>query len=75
MENNSNKGTRFLLKSVVDGYLLDASARRLSIHTLYDYGNTCRKLIEYLGADKPIADVTRMEMRSFFASQTVVFTY
>lgn len=72
MKENTNRSTQFLLKSVVNGYLLDCSARRLSPNTLSDYRNTCRKLLEYFGdGEKPIADITRMDMRGFFASQTV----
>lgn len=72
MEKKEVSGTQFLLKSVVDGYLLDCSARRLSPNTLSDYRNTCRKLLEYYGdGEKPIAEITRMDMRGFFASQTV----
>ena len=72
MEQNKVSGTRFLVKSVVDGFLLDCSARRLSPNTLSDYRNTCRKLTNFFGDEKPIADVTRIDMRNIFAMHSCV---
>jgi len=71
MENIENVESQFILRKVVDGYLLDCSARKLTHATLLDYRNTCQKLMRFIGEDKPIDEITRMDMRGFFAEQTV----
>ena len=61
----------FTVQKMIDGFLLDCSARRLSIHTISDYRNTLRKFSAYVGSDKSITAITRFDLRAFFASQTV----
>jgi site-specific recombinase XerD len=52
--------------SQIEGYLLDAHARQLSIRTIEDYQNGFRHFCEYVG-DPPIADVTVDHVRHFLA--------
>lgn len=61
----------YTVESMIYGFLLDCSARRLSVHTISDYKNTMRKFNLFIGKDKPIVDITRFDMRAFFANQTV----
>jgi len=55
----------------VDGYLLDAGARRLSSHTVADYTVTFRKFAHFLGNDPALAAVTPGHVRAFLAAQPV----
>ena len=61
--------TKITLSSAIDGYLLYASARRLSPHTITDYQNTFRKLQAHLVDDPPLAAITTSQIREFLASQ------
>ncbi len=58
------------LTQAIGGYELAFQARHLSEHTLLDYKNTYRKLVEHIG-DIPIASVTRHHIVDFLAAQTV----
>lgn len=55
------------LESAIDFYLADAHARRLSANTINDYQRTFKKLIKFVGKDKPITDITTNDMRLFLA--------
>ena len=55
----------------IEGYLLNAQARRLSPHTIADYTNTFRKFQAHLDQDLPISQITKDHIRSFLAVQTV----
>ena len=50
-----------------DLYLADCRARKLSPLTVYNYGNTLKYLVEFLGAAKPIVDVGLEDLRQFRA--------
>ncbi|HOU13455.1 MAG TPA: hypothetical protein PKZ84_10080 [Anaerolineae bacterium] len=55
------------LSQVIDGYLLDAHARRLSVCTLRDYQNAFRHLHEYFGDVDPVfASISKVHLRAFF---------
>jgi site-specific recombinase XerD len=54
------------------GYLLAASARHLSEHTIRDYVNTLTKFSDFLDEDPPIEGITRHHIEAFFAAQTKV---
>lgn len=71
MKNKSNQHSRLTVEKMIYGFLLDCSARRLSIHTISDYKNTMRIFSSFVGGDKPITAITRFDMRAFFAKQTV----
>ena len=60
------------LSQAIDGYLLYASARRLSAHTIADYTNTFRKFQESLADDPPLATISADRIRAFLAAQTGV---
>ena len=60
-----------LLTQVVDGYLIDARARKLSENTIKDYRNTYRRFIRVMG-DVEIETVTVRQARQFMASLTNV---
>lgn len=62
---------KILFSQVVEGYLLAASARHLSQHTINDYTNTFRKFLTFLDDDPPIVEITSKLVESFLASQTV----
>ena len=62
---------KITFSQAIEGYTLDAQARRLSWHTIADYHNTFRKLGAFLQADLPIADITTGQLRGFFAACTV----
>lgn len=55
------------LAQAIDGYLLDANARQLSVCTISDYKNSFRHFTKYIG-DPPIADITTDDIRAFLAS-------
>lgn len=57
-----------LSQSIV-GYTIAAQARRLSPHTLADYGNTFRKLQRHLG-DPALDSITAADLRAFLNAQT-----
>lgn len=71
MENKSNQNSRLTVEKTIYGFLLDCSARRLSVHTISDYKNTMKIFSAFIGSDKLVSDITRFDMRAFFASQTV----
>jgi site-specific recombinase XerD len=56
------------LSAAIDGYLLHADARGLSPHTISDYTTTYNKLLQFLGADPPLQDITADDIRRFLAS-------
>jgi site-specific recombinase XerD len=58
------------LSKIIDGYELHAKARRLSPHTLADYRNTFRKLIEHLG-DVEFTQISRQDIEAFLVAQPV----
>jgi integrase/recombinase XerD len=55
------------LAQVVEGFTLDAQARRLAPGTLADYGNSLRRLTRELGPDRPFAEIGTAELRAFMA--------
>jgi integrase/recombinase XerD len=55
------------LSQVVAGFSLEMDARRLSVHTVEDYGRTLRRLQTFLG-DPPFADIGPDDIRRFMAS-------
>jgi integrase/recombinase XerD len=59
------------LSAAIEGYLLYADARRLSVHTIADYTNTIRKFRAFLGGDPPIAGIAAGQVRTFLASLEV----
>lgn len=62
--------TRFFVNESIDFFKVACQARRLSPHTISDYSNTLRKFVAFYG-DKRIDQVTRLDLRSFLAAQTV----
>lgn len=75
MKKKTNQHSRltntYTVEKTIYGFLLDCSARRLSVHTISDYKNTMKKFSAFIGSDKLVSDITRFDMRAFFASQTV----
>jgi integrase/recombinase XerD len=63
--------TKISFSDAVDGYLLAASARHLSQHTIADYVNTFRKFVDFLADDLPISEITSKHIEAFLASQEV----
>jgi site-specific recombinase XerD len=59
------------LSQAIEGYYLDAQSRRLSEHTLADYGVTFRKLQDFLKSDPPLASITAEHIRQFLGDQDV----
>jgi site-specific recombinase XerD len=58
---------KLTLSQVIDGYLLDARARKLSVCTLRDYQNAFRHLQRYFGEADPIfTHITAKQVRAFF---------
>lgn len=58
---------KITLSQAIEGYLLDAKARRLSKATISDYKNSFRHLREFLKNEDPlIATITRRQVREFF---------
>jgi integrase/recombinase XerD len=55
----------------VEGYLLDATARKLSDDTIHDYLNTFRKFDIFLENDPLIQRITPMDVKVFLAEQEV----
>lgn len=57
-----------LLSDAIDGYLLDAKSRRLSLNTLRDYGNTFHKFVLLMGSTAEFEAITIPDIRNFLAS-------
>lgn len=55
------------LTHAITGYLLEKEAIRLSDYTLGDYRLVFRRLIAYLGPDKPINEITHTDIIHFMA--------
>lgn len=55
----------------VEGYLLNANARRLSKYTIADYSYTFRKFQDFLMADPPFEEITAKDIETFLALQEV----
>lgn len=54
----------------IEGYMLHANSRRLSRHTIADYGNTFRKFRGFLAPeDPPVAEITVERVEGFLAAQ------
>jgi integrase/recombinase XerD len=62
---------QFSFSMAVEGYLLAATARHLSEHTLLDYSYTFRKFHTFLHDDPPIASITAHQVEAFLAVQKV----
>lgn len=62
--------TRFFVKDSTNFFKVACQARRLSQNTISDYPNTLRKLVAFTG-NIPIDQVTRLDIQSLVASQTV----
>ncbi len=60
---------QIFFSQALEGYILAAQARRLSIHTIADYSNTFRKFADHLASDPPIGSITADQVRAFFATQ------
>jgi integrase/recombinase XerD len=65
MKPAKNRG--LTLTQVITGYLLEASARRLSPHTVADYTNSFRKLQIFQAADTIFSEITADDIRRFLA--------
>lgn len=63
--------THLTLTQAIDGYQLAFQARHLSSHTLADYQNTFRKLVDHLG-DPPFDQISHTDIVDFLAVQTGV---
>lgn len=55
----------------VDGYLLAASARHLSQHTIRDYVTTYKKFSNFLIHDPPFDSISAKQVEEFLSLQTV----
>lgn len=62
--------SRFDFVNTANLFILTCKARRLSDHTIKDYANTLRKFTAFVG-DKAVDQVTKFDIISFFADQTV----
>jgi site-specific recombinase XerD len=56
------------LSEAIDGFTLACQARKLSPHTLADYGRTLRRFLAHVG-DMPIGDITIAQVSAFLAAQ------
>ena len=56
------------LSQSIEGYFIDAHARRLAPGTLTDYNNTLTKFEVFLGDDPPLANITAAQIRGFLGS-------
>ena len=63
---------KLTLTQAIEGFLLAASARRLSWHTIRDYSTTFRKLLDFLGSDPLIDKLTPKDVEPFLASRDEV---
>jgi site-specific recombinase XerD len=61
--------TELTLSEALAGYEMAATARRLSPHTIADYKNTFRKLVNFLPGDPLFTAITREQIIEFLASQ------
>lgn len=59
------------LQEVINEYILAMRARRLSPYTIKDYNTAFRKLMAFLGEDKPFEEITVHELNEFLARLTV----
>ncbi|MFN2169350.1 MAG: tyrosine recombinase XerC, partial [Anaerolineae bacterium] len=57
------------LNQAIEGYFIAARARRLSPHTLADYGRTFARFCEFLEIDPPMDDITAAQVCAFLDSQ------
>ena len=55
----------------VEGYLLDATARKLSKDTLSDYSNTFKKFDIFLKNDSLISRISPRDVKLFLAEQRI----
>lgn len=62
-------GHAITLSQAIEGYFIAARARRLSPHTLADYGGTFSKFCEFLETDFRLQDITADYVRAFLDSQ------
>lgn len=62
--------TWLTLKKTAEYFNISCKARRLSPNTISDYSNTLRKFTTFFG-DQAIDQVTKNDIRLFFAGQTV----
>lgn len=63
---------RLTVTQAMDGYLLAAHARRLSVHTIRAYQAAFDKFLAFLNTDPPIDEVNPKQVEAFLASQTTV---
>lgn len=61
---------RFPLSTAIEGYLLDAGARRLSPNTIAFYQAIFKKLRAHFHDDPAIADITTTDVKRFLTSLT-----
>jgi site-specific recombinase XerD len=59
--------TQITLLQAIEGYLLDARARRLSPRTIADYTNTFKKFTSYVRGDPLLDTITVDDIRHFLA--------
>lgn len=62
--------SRFFLSNATEFFNIACLARRLSVNTIRDYSTTLNKFTAFTN-DKAIDQVTRFDIRSFLAAQTV----
>ena len=63
---------KITLSQAIEGYGLAARARRLSVQTLAEYGNTFTKFRRYLPDDHPVDEISVDQIRAFLAAQDSV---
>lgn len=56
------------LSEAIEGFILACKARKLSPHTLADYGRTLRRFLAHVG-DMAIGDITTVQISAFLAAQ------
>ena len=61
------KNSPMTLTQAIEGFLLEAHARRLSPGTISDYSNAFKKLLRFLDADPPMAEIDAHQVRAFMA--------
>lgn len=59
------------LSQAIEGWHLEASARRLSPNTIIDYQKTYRRFLAFLEDDPPLDAISKTQVREFLAAQTV----
>jgi len=62
------KNDPMMLSKAIEGFTLACRARRLSEHTLTDYGRTMRRFLAHIG-DTPIQGVSSTQVAAFLAAQ------